>query len=354
MKNLFVVHTQYSLSLITGLKNNRFNKDLNDLILIGEFNVQPEIIYAIKKNFKKIIIIKGVLSKGKKNGLTTSIVFLINTLRVKKFISTKYNRIFITNDMSLPEMHIMKKAYSLNPAVEFIALEDGAYPYFLNYATSGGLDTNNFTRHLRKILFKYLLGCGKFYSFEGRFMGANTWLKSIYLTYKDYARDIYNNKNRIEITATEFNTGIDLLFQGTNTTIQNNSVVLILDKLDVYKNRSSINLLIAELVTTLLGNDKTIYYKYHPREDQQLDELKDCNELNRNIAIESYYKDFLNNKPIIIGIKSTGLQTAKKMGFDVISLAKVADEHNEDVLNFYEKIGITILDDIKQFNQLLA
>lgn len=354
MKNLFIVHTQYSLILASGLRKGRFESDSNDLILFKDFQLTQVLQEKLTSIFNKTLILEGTFTVRNQLGFFKFKYYQKSIRESKLFIIDKYDKVFIVLDMNLPEMHIMKKAYSLNPAVELMALEDGSYPYFLNYATAGGLDANNFTRLLRTILFKYLLGCGKFYSFEGRFMGANTWLKSIYLTYKDHAREIYKNKNRIEITTEEFNAGIDMLFQGTNNTMESNAVILILDKLDVYKKRSSINILIADLVTTLVGNGKTIYYKYHPREDQQLEELKNCNELNRNIAIESYYKDFLNNMPLVIGIKSTGLQTAKKMGFNVISLAKVANEHNEDVLNFYLKIGITILDDIKQFNQLLA
>ena len=348
MHNLFVVHTQYSLSLAMGMAKGRFINDTNDLILFKDFKFTPEINETLNANFNKSLQLEGAYPKSNtslKNRLKNYIKAIKES---EKFITSKYNRVFIVLDMNLPEMRIMKMAYKLNPEVNFIALEDGSYPYFLNYVTSGGLDSNQFARKFRKFLFKYLLGCGRFYSFEGRFMGANTWLKEIYLTYKDHARSLYINKKKVEISAEEFKSGIDLLFPKTATGISKNSVILILDKLDVYADLNKIKLLVSEMVTVLLDKGRKIYYKYHPRETSSLNELKNCIELDRNIAIESYYKTLVNHNPLIVGIKSTGLQTAKKMGFNVTSLAKVANEDNPDVTAFYEKIGIIILTNLSE------
>lgn len=354
MKNLFVVHTQYSLILASGLTKGRFASGNNDLILFQDFKLNKELSDKLLSIFNNTLLLQGTFSLANGSSLAKAKHYYNSIKSSKSFIKNKYDKVFIVLDMNLPEMHIMKRAYAMNHEAEFIALEDGSYPYFLNHVTAGGLDKNSFTRFVREILFKYFLGCGKFYSFEGRFMGANMWLKSIYLTYKDHARMIYKNKNRIEITTEEFNAGIDLLFNGTNTNFRKNAVIIILDKLDVYKNLGSIKRLIAELILLCENNKNTIYYKYHPRENQNLDELKNCIELDRNVAIEIYYKDCLPAKPLVIGIKSTGLQTAKKMGFEVVSLAKAADEHNEDVISFYKKIGISVPDNISQIRQLLS
>jgi hypothetical protein len=348
MHNLYVVHTQYSLVLAMGLSKGRFKNDNNDLILFKDFKLIPELKNTLDANFNNSLYIEGAFPKTN-SSITNRLKNFFKAIKeCKKFITSKYNRVFIVLDMNLPEMRIMKMAYKLNPEVKFIALEDGSYPYFLNYVTAGGLDTNQLTRKFRKFLFKYLLGCGDFYSFEGRFMGANTWLKDIYLTYKDYARDIYANKKKVEISTEEFNSGVNLLFSGTATIISENSVLLILDKLDVYTDLNKIRLLISEMVSVSSEKGKTIYYKFHPRENMSLVELKNCIELDRSIAIESYYKTFVGQNPLVVGIKSTGLQTAKKMGFNVISLAKVVNEHNSDVISFYEKIGIKILTNLSE------
>lgn len=354
MRNLFIVHTQYTLFIALGLVNNRFFDDENDIVIFPFFEVKNNLIPKLNQYFNIVYINKDYAALYRGNGLHRFYGYQKICNSTKKIINQFYDQVFITIGMKFPEIKLMKHLYHFNNKIEFNAIEDGSYPYFLNYVSKKGLIDNNTTGILRKLLFKYVLGCGKFYSFDGNYMGSNTWLKNIYLTYKDHTRDIYKNKNRIEITTEEFNAGIDLLFNGTNTNFRKNAVIIILDKLDVYKNLGSIKRLIAELILLCENNKNTIYYKYHPRENQNLDELKNCIELDRNVAIEIYYKDCLPAKPLVIGIKSTGLQTAKKMGFEVVSLAKAADEHNEDVISFYKKIGISVPDNISQIRQLLS
>jgi hypothetical protein len=341
-----VVHTQYSLALTTGMSKVRFRDDINDLILFQDFRLTPELKDILNANFNKSLYLYGMFPKTNHSIMNRLKNYFNAINESNKFITSEYNRVFIVLDMNLPELRIMEMAYKLNSNVKFCALEDGSYPYFLNYVSAGGLDSNSFTRKVRELIFKYILSCGKFYNFEGRFMGANTWLREIYLTYKDYARDIYANKKKVEISSEEFQRGIDLLFPRITTNISENAVLLILDKIDVYTDINKIRLLISELVLELSKKGKTIYYKYHPRENLSLAELKDCIELDKSIAIESYYKTLAGKNPLIIGIKSTGLQTAKKLGFNVISVAKIVNEHNPDVISFYDKIGITIVEKI--------
>lgn len=348
MNNLFVVHTQYSLILATGLSKGRFETDINDLILFKDFKLSPELANKLDVIFAHSLFLDGTFPKTNQSTISKIKKYNSAIKMSNAFMRNNYDRVFIVLDMNLPEMHIMKKAYSLNPSVKFIALEDGSYPYFLNYATAGGLDSNVTTRMFRKFLFKYILGCGKFYSFEGRFMGANTWLKEIYLTYKDYARDIYKNKLTTEITTKEFNSGIDALFPNTPIQLKENAILLILDKLDVYKDLDAIKSMLTILVQNLSNQQKLIYFKYHPRENMNLTELEGQIELDRTIGIESFYKGLKNKNPLIIGIKSTGLQTAKKMGFNTISLAKIADEHSPDVINFYKNIGVQVIEDLNE------
>lgn len=353
MKNLFVLHTQYTLALASGMIKNRFKNDQNDLILFKDFALSEELKAKLDTVFLKTIYFEGAYPSINKT-LTKRIQnYYYSINKSKQFIDTTYNRVFIVLDMNLPEMRIMKIAYKFNPEVNFIALEDGSYPYFLNYIASGGLDSNILLRKFRKFLFKYFLGCGEFYSFEGRFMGANTWLKEFYLTYKDYAREIYKNKKKIEITSNEFFDGISELYASPKLMLDDNSIVLILDKLDVYKDIHKIGSLIKQIVHKYTTNHRTIYYKYHPREESNLNELSACLELNRNIGIESYYQLFRKSNATLIGIKSTGLQTALKSGIKTITVAKMVDEDNPDIDKFYKSIGINSITTLDELNNIL-
>lgn len=353
MENLFVIHTQYSLVLAVGILKNRFSEDSNDLILFEDFLPNQNIKTTLQRSFNTVLFRPGTHSLKGKNKVSTFFTYLQSIKALQNNITKKYNRVFIVLDMNLVEMRIMKHTFKQYPKAEFIALEDGAYPYFLNHDNPGGFDTNKVTRNIRSFIFKYLLSCGKFYSFEGRFMGANTWLNSIYLTYSNYARPIYDAKVKVEITQKEFSDGVDALFKSTKIKLEKNSVLLILDKLDVYKNFDSIEKKLQEALKNLAKLKVKTYYKYHPRETDHIAIDHMATELDRNIAIESYYKDTVKASPIIIGIKSTGLQTAKKMGFKVVSLSKLLKEDDKQVLQFYKKIGVFVPKTMDEFFKLL-
>jgi hypothetical protein len=55
-----------------------------------------------------------------------------------------------------------------------IWLEDGSYPYFVNTTNVDGLNSNDFTRLVRQIVFKNLHNLGKFYDFE-----EDIWLQTV-------------------------------------------------------------------------------------------------------------------------------------------------------------------------------
>jgi len=352
MRNLFVLHTQYTLVLACGLSKGRFKNDQNDLILFKDFALSKEMKSSLDEIFSETTYLTGGYPSKNKTIKSRLKNYPKVIKQCKKFISKKYDKVFIVTDMSLPEMRIMKLAYSYNSKIEFIGLEDGAYPYFLNYETAGGLDSNNITRTFRKLLFKTILGCGKFYDFEGRFMGANTWLLKMYFTYSDKVRDIYRNKIKEEITGNEFLFGIESLFSAPSIIVENNAILLILDKMDVYKDLNNIKALVRRLVNLYVKQGCKIYYKYHPREELNIEELKGCIELDRHIAIENYFKAFHGKRPLIIGIKSTGLQTAKKIGYNVLSVAKLVNEHTPDVVSFYKSIDIHVIENFQDLENL--
>ena len=78
----------------------------------------------------------------------------------------------------------------------------------------------------------------------------------------------------------------------------------------------------------------------HPRETERLPALESCVELDRKVALESYLVNSTTHNMTIVGIKSTSLQTAKKMGYKALSLIKAVDDDIEEIIKFYTKIGI--------------
>ena len=56
--NLFVLHTQYCLILSTGLIQNRFKNDYNELILFKDFKINENIGKRIEFIFNESLILE--------------------------------------------------------------------------------------------------------------------------------------------------------------------------------------------------------------------------------------------------------------------------------------------------------
>lgn len=339
MNNLFVCHTQANLLLACGLVKKRFANDNNFLILFVDFIMQDEVKKNLLNTFTKILFLTGTYPAINKHWGKKLQRYPHDLILIKNFCDAKIDRLFEVCDEAIPELYILKRLYHKNPNLDAIWLEDGSFPYFQNTINKTGLKKNKFLISLRKILFKYILGYGKCYDFRGDFMGSNYLLKKAYLTFPEEHRKEYNGKEIIPITDAEFFAGLHILYPPQEQfALKDNSALLVLDKLDVYTDIEKIKSIVKEIKRTF----HPLYYKYHPREENRLEELSDCEELNKNVGVEFFYSSSFKKNVTVIGIKSTGLQNAVKMGFNTISYAKQAGEYSNDVLAFYQDIGIKI------------
>lgn len=341
MNNLFVCHTQAQLLLAVSLSKGRFVNNRNYLILFPDFNITVDLKKVLENIFYKTLYRKGTYPIANKSW-KAKIQRYPNDLKViKAFMDCPYSRVFESCDDCIPELYILKYAHKLNKYTKYIWLEDGSYPYFRNTYNVSGFSSNKLMRFIRKCLLKYLCQLGKFYDFRGEYMGSNSILETIYLTFPGKQRKEYDEKVVIGITDDEYKNGLTYMFPPQKELkIDRKSVLFVLDKLDVYVDLSEVDAIIAQIVKLIIEQGFKIYYKYHPREDSQLKSLSIFTELNKNIGIEAYYSSSLSEHLIVIGIKSTGLQNAIKLGYDVLSIAHLVNEADKNVDAFYEKIGI--------------
>ena len=339
---LFVVHTQYSLSLAAGLAKGRFKDTCCDLILFKDFKLSKELEFACVKIFSSFNSTDGLERAKNMSFLARNFLKIKTAFKASKYLKSSYSHVFIVLDMNLAEMYIMKKAKRINKEVSFSSLEDGSFPYFLNYDKPGGFDRNNGSRWVRKILFKYFLRVGRIYSFRGRYMGANNLIHSVYLTFPESAREIYKNHKRIGISENEFNDGLALYSNGQSPLLNDGDFLFVLDKFDVYENPKNVENLISNLSGSLLALGKNIFFKMHPRENYEPKflELGKC--LATDMAVEAVYNNSIGNKVTIVGVKSTALQSAKKLGFRAISLATILTEDNPHLVDFYQRIEVEL------------
>lgn len=340
MNNLFVLHTQYNLLLAIGLCQTDFKGDNNNLILFKDFHLIDRHIKSIEKSFRNYMMLSGCFPEVNLTPKMKLEKIITDNKAIDDFITSKYDRVFIVEDMCIQEMYVMKCAKQINVNSTMYWLEDGANAYFSNNEVSKGMGANSFRRWIRKNFFKLRFGLGKYYDL-GPCMGSHYLLKNGYFMYPEVARIEFSDRKRLLISSRAFETGMKEMFGGNENIFNKQSILIALDKLSVYGPYLSV---VKNQVTTIVKKakqeNKTVYYKYHPRETERLFALNECCELNRMIAIESYLINS-NTKDIkIIGFKSTALQTAKKLGYETISYIKQVEPNNIAIRQFYEAIGI--------------
>lgn len=146
-----------------------------------------------------------------------------------------------------------------------------------------------------------------------------------------------------EIPDEAFEAGIKKIYFNMKNPFYDKGILFVLDLLRVYGDkRRDVELALEREIQNAHENGLNVYYKYHPRETEVLDIFCNEVELERSISMEGYLS-FASGKQLrVIGIKSTGLQTAKKMGFETVSLIRLVDGDCQ-VSDFYKKIGIICL-----------
>lgn len=344
MNNLFICHSQAQLLLAVSLTQGRLAQDENHLILFVDFNITIELKKQLESTFNKVLYRTGTFPAVNKSWKEKFKRYPSDLKIIKHFMNQAYHRVFEVCDECIPELFALKYAYVQNNKTEYIWLEDGSYPYFQNTIDVSGFSSNFIMRFIRKVFFKYLCGLGRFYDFKGAYMGANAVFKQAYLTFPGKQRKEYMSKDVVGITDDEFKNGLSFMFPyRIENELPSGSVFIVMDKLDVYKDLSQIECIVAQVVKIFKERKRKIYYKYHPREESVLQALKDCKEVNKFIGVEGYYSASLNHELIVIGIKSTGLQNAKKLGFHVMSIAPIVNEDDENVINFYRRIQIQVV-----------
>lgn len=345
MRNLFICHTQAHLILATGLSLGRFKNDENCLILFKDFDLKHNLEHRVQRLFDNCLILKGN-SSGTKS-LMSRIKWHVDDNRVlRKSIVKPYDRVFAVCDWTPPVQYCLKRCLDLSDKTEFIWLEDGILAYFQNVETRSGSERYAFTKYLRKMFFKHLCGIGSVYDRDFNGMGGLKLFKQIYCLYPEAVREPYCSKRKLVfITNEEYFLGVSNLYDTQRLDIVSNSVILILDKLDSYLFPEKVKDVVTRLKDNLATKEIKLYCKLHPREDQMWAELNDCEFLERSIGAESLYLSLsqMGDSINVLGVKSAGLMSAKKMGFSVTSLFYHSGEQNDDLVHFFEKIGIRLV-----------
>ena len=346
MKNLFICHSQSHLILAAGLSKGRFVEDENQLILFKDFNLKEELKERLEKVFTACLFLEGTFPAAVNMTFRGRIKWYRNDVKIlKTSIKFSFDRVFAVCDWTYPVQYALKRCVILNTALEVNWLEDGIIPYYSNVRKRKGLDKYALTMWMRKVFFIYFMRLGEIYDRDFEGMGGLSLFKKAYVSYPKAVREPYRSKKElVEITNEEFRTGIALLYPSYAIDIPDKSTLLIMDKLDTYLYPEKVKAVIAELIQSAIDKGGSVFCKLHPREDQSWDVFDKCHMLDKTLGAESMYLSLLSQRDSInvVGIKSAGLMTAKKMGFTVTSLFLESGETNEDLVSFFRLIGIEL------------
>lgn len=345
MRNLFVCHTQAHLILACGLSKGRYKNDENHLVLFRDFNLGDELKTKLQAVFDTCLFLTGNYPAENKT-LKARIKWHHEDNRLLgKHIVKPYDRVFAVCDWTPPVQYCLKRCKEQNKDTRFIWLEDGILSYFPNIDTHEGFDKYAITYTIRKIFFKYLMGLGSVYDRDFEEMGGLKLFRQMYTLYPQAVREPYRSKRElVGISDEEYLTGIKSLYDEKNLNIPDGSILLIVDKLVTYLNPEKVKAAIENLKEKAKEEGKKIFCKFHPREESVWSIFDDCTILEKTIGAESLYLSLASQKDSIeiIGIKSAGLMSARKMGFKVSSLFNECGEKNEDLINFFEGIGVIL------------
>lgn len=350
--NVFVPHTQYNLIISLAMVSGSYKDDENDLILFTDFNITDSMKKVLETHFTRVIYCSGCYPKINKSWKNKAKTLPNTIIEIKKFLYDKYDRLLIVCDTAIPELWMIKYLKRNNSLLNIQWIEDGSWPYFTNEATQTGFNKNVFLRNVRWILGKMIFG--KYYSFKGKDIGSNNWIQDYLLTYPEAIREGFaEDKQRIAVSDRDFQKGMQILFSKINYELPKRAVVVVLDKLDIYKDKAAALGAVEKIFVKCNEFNIPVYYKCHPREEETIQTDATVEEIDKNIGIEGVYTSNLGKDLYFIGIKSTGLQTAYKCGFKAVSLASLLNEANENVIQFYRSINIEQITNKESFEMFI-
>ena len=346
MRNLFICHTQAQLILASGLALGRFKDDKNYLILFLDFGIKEGLKLRLQSNFDKVLFLQSIYP-AEFNTFKAKIRWYPKDWKlIKRFLTEPMDRAFAVCDWLLLVQKTLKHVYQANKNVEFAWLEDGITAYYKDSDIHKGLDKYSFTMALRRFVIRDLLRVGAFYDRDFSETGGLKPLKKAYCCYPMAVREPYKS-NRIveEITDEEFSMGLLSMYPKYPLDVKPNSVILVIDKLDRYANPEMVKSSLCEFINKSRKEGKSVVCKFHPRETENWEIFNGCTQLDKTVGIESAYVSLIDFKEsiTIVGIKSTGLMTGKKLGYNVISLFSYCGESNSDLVSFYTSLGVKML-----------
>lgn len=355
MKSLFIVHTPYHLILAAGICKEQNMKD-TDILIYKDFDINSIDLDNIKDLFENVYLYdKNIFTVLNIPKLKTFSMIKSKLKNINSLVKNKYHKIFIFNESLLETQCILNKKV-INKKAEIIYVEDGSNVYIKT-------EDRKKNQSLTSKISKYLL-YGFNYEDVGHTFGVHTKIQKRLVVWPKIVREEFKNDSKIleEINKEVLISGINSCYKDKieETYKHEERVFLLLEHLEFFTLHEDADLEVyKETVEKIITNfrHKTIYIKYHPRDNSEY--LKDILDKYVNVKIvgnsepaEIYY---ISDNISVISTFSTTLFTATKIApkMKIISLAKVMNMKNEDLIKKFITIGVKIPNNFKELMKLM-
>lgn len=346
MKNLFIMHTQYNLILSAAVMS-RWEDAENTLVLYSEFALSEQMRLALSRIFQRVLVVRESYCT------VVGVLADIRQLRadLKKVHSLRhehFDQLFMSQERTF-DMVLCAWAKKVNPAVRCYNIEEDAY-YSLNEKYNADNYVHKLTGRQKfdKALYALLLAGYPYDYLDSPYCyGMSSAYHGAWLLFPWLARRELQGRELLEIGRSELIAGIRAIYSDQKTPLPRGDkyTVFFFDLMNRYRDPETVKHLVAEVVKASREANRTLIFKYHPRETEKFSDMADCFEVPHIVPAEKLLYDLADTDTVVIGNATTACIVAAKLGFQVISISRLEKPDNIKMHTSMEKMGIHCIED---------
>lgn len=345
MKNLFVMHTQYNLILSAGILS-RYRDAHNTLVLFSEFSLTDEMLRAISRIFDKVIIVRDHYEPQKR--MCDDIKEIRGCLKaVRGIMNERYDNIFMsqerTFDMILRRWVKRKNKKAVCQHVE----EDVYYSVQNRYNAIDYVPKESVKTKIKKLIYAIVFLKYPYKFWETSYCyGMSSEYDAVNLLFPELARREISGKRLFQITKEELQTGVERLYSHIvfDYPESDKYAIFFFDLMNRYKNLELVRNVLEKQIELARKEGRCVLFKYHPRETNKFNNIKDGLEIPSILPAEKILFDFLGNDVVVVGNATTSCIAAAKFGFKVKSICKIDAPENTRMQKVMQDMGIICLE----------
>lgn len=353
MNNLFIMHTQYNLILSVATMQ-KFIDATNTLVLYAEFSLSNEMHHTLTNLFDNVIVVRDKFIPLMKP--LDEIKYIKRCMKkIEPIRNKKFDNIFMSQERIF-DMIVCARAKKCNPDARCYNIEEDAYYSINEKYDDNYIHIENSRTKLRKFLFAFLL-IGYPYNYKDIHYcyGMSEEYDCANLLFPKLARKELLSKELIEITQEELLSGINALYANATVDYPDGQkyTVIFFDLVSRYKNAETVKKIVKKIVYASQMSGRTILVKYHPRENNKFEGIKQTFELQHIIPAEKVLFDLQGTDTIVVGNATTSCIVAAKLKYKVISISKIEFPNNKKMHNAMEKMGILCAENTDQITSIV-